>query len=128
MQMSVWKLAQSDLAGCRAHFLIVCGQCSTQSKTLPDPNNFGAKRSIQWFVKALLLQKQAQFDTVSKKAFNLPLFPCLNTASSPAQKILLLCIDFSRNGVLKQSTKGVEILNKSLSCWRLRFQITLQWR
>ena len=42
----------------------------------------------------------------------------LNAASSPAQKVLLLCIDFSRNGVLKQSTKGVETINKSLSHWR----------
>ena len=55
---------------------------------------------------------------ISKKAFNLPLLPCLNAASSPAQKVLLLCIDFSRNGVLKQSTKGVETINKSLSRWR----------
>ena len=71
------------------------------------------------------LQKKAQFDTVSKKAFNLHLLPCLNTASSPAQKVLLLCIDFSTNGVLKQSTKGVETLNKSLSGLRLRFRMTL---
>ena len=112
MQMSVWKLAQSNLAGHRARFLIVCGQCSTESKNLPEPNNFGAKRSIQWFVKAFLLQKQAQFDTISKKALNLPLLPCLNAASSPAQKVLLLCIDLSSNGVLKQSTKGVETLNQ----------------
>ena len=40
MQMSVWKLAQSNLAGHRACFLIgVCGQCSTNSKTLLGPNN-----------------------------------------------------------------------------------------
>ena len=53
-----------------------------------------------------------------QEGLHLPLLPCLNAASSLAQKVLLLCIDFSRNGVLKQSTKGVETLNKSLSCWR----------
>ena len=69
------------------------------------------------------LQKQAQFITVGKKAFNLPLLPCLNAASSPAQKVLLLCIDFSRNGVLKQSMKGVETLNKSLTEFRQPLQV-----
>ena len=40
MQMSVWKLAQSNLAGHRACFLIgVCGQCSPNSKNLLGPNN-----------------------------------------------------------------------------------------
>ena len=53
------------------------------------------------------LQKQAQFDTVSKKAFNFPLLPCLNTASSPAQKVFALYL-------LKQKW-GVETINKGCS-------------
>ena len=45
--------------------------------------------------KHFIIRSRLKFDTVSKKAFNLPLLPCLKTASSPAQKVLLLCIDFS---------------------------------
>ena len=65
--MSVWKLAQSNLAGRRARFLIgVCGQCSTISNDLPDPNNLVPRGQYNgYYVKALLLQKQAQFDTVA---------------------------------------------------------------
>ena len=66
--MSVWKLPQSNLGGHRARFLIgVCGQCSTGSKDLLDPNNLVPRGQYNGYVKALLLQKQAQFDTVSKK-------------------------------------------------------------
>ena len=91
MQMSVWKLPQSNLGGHRARFLIgICGQGSTDSKDLLDPNNLVPRGQYNGFVKALLLQKQAQFDTVSKKASKLPSLPCLNAASSPAQEVLAL--------------------------------------
>ena len=43
------------------------------------------------------------------------LFKC---CKQPGSKDLMLCIDFIRNGVLIQSSKGVETLNKSLSHWR----------
>ena len=78
MQMSVWKLPQSNLEGRRARFLIgVHGQCSTDSKDLLGPNNLLPRGQYNGYVKALLFQKQAQFDTVRKKASNLPLLPCL---------------------------------------------------
>ena len=103
--MSVWKLEQNNLAGRRARFLIgVCGQCSTNRKDLLGSKQFGAKRSIQWLCQSTSFQKQAQFDTVSKKASNLPLLPCLNAASSPAQKVFAL-YGLQQEWVLKQSTK-----------------------
>ena len=57
--MSVWKLAQSNLAGRRARFLIgVCGQCSTNSKDLLDPNNLVPRGQYNGYAKALLKKER----------------------------------------------------------------------
>ena len=113
---SLWKEAyHKDIAS-----LLSLGCCNfrpTDSKPGPDYQFVKLTMIYEMVCKSTSLQKQAQFDTVSNKAFNLPLLPCLNAASSPAQKVVMLCTDFSRNAVLKQSTNGmleIEILNHSL--------------
>ena len=83
MQMSVWKLAQSNLAGRRACFLIgVCGQCSTNSKNLLGPKQFGAKRSIQRFVKALLCRSSLHHKHEGLQPSLVALLECCKQPSS----------------------------------------------
>ena len=72
------EAVQSDLTGHSARFLMVYGICSTCklsracSKQLCLPRGQYNSWSKHFFFRSWL-----QFDTVSKKAFNLPLLPCL---------------------------------------------------
>ena len=90
--MSVWKLAQSNLAGRRARFLIgVCGQCSTNSKDLLGPNNLVPRGQYNGYVKA----EAGSIQHRKQEGLQPSLVALFNAASSSAQKVLLLCIDFS---------------------------------
>ena len=57
------------------------------------------------------LQEQAQLDTVRKKASHLPLLPCSNAASSPAQKVFNFVLTLAEMCV-ETINQGVDILNK----------------
>ena len=50
---------------------------------------------MQYFVKALLCRSWLKFDTVSKKAFNLPLLACLKLQAGWLKRFYCICIGFS---------------------------------
>ena len=107
--MSVWKLAQSNLAGHRAHFLIgVCGQCSTISTDLLDPNNLVPRGQYNGYVKALLLQKQAQFDTVRLQPSLVALF---KRCKQPGSRGFGFVLTSAEKGV-ETINQGVELVNR----------------
>ena len=89
--MSVWKLPQSNLGGRRARFLIgVRGQCSTDSKDLLSPNNFVAKRSIQWLCQSTSFSEAGSIRHRKKEGLQPSLIALFNAASSPALEVLTL--------------------------------------
>ena len=76
MQMSVWKLAQSTLAGV-GNIAQIAKICLVQTIWFQEVNTMVMSKNF--------FSEQAQFHTISKKASNRPLMPCSNAASSMAQ-------------------------------------------
>ena len=77
MHVSVCEADQSNLAGHSALFLMVYEICSTCNLFQGLIQTLLARGQYNSLVKALLFRSWLQFDTVSKKAFNLPLLPLL---------------------------------------------------
>ena len=110
--MSVWKLAQSNVAGCRARFLIgVCGQCSTISKDLLDPNNLVPRGQYNGYVKALLLQKHAQFRHRKQESLQPSLVALFKRCKQTGSRGFGFVRTSAEKGV-ETINQGVELVNR----------------
>ena len=109
--MSVWKLAQSNLAGHRARFLIgVCGQCSTNSKDLLGPKQFGAKRSIQWLCQSTS-SEAGSIRHHKQEGLQPSLVALSKRCKQPGSKGFCFLLTSAGMGV-ETINQGVEILNR----------------
>ena len=102
--MSVWKLAQSNLAGHRACFLIgMCGQCSTNSKDLFGPKQFGAKRAIQWLWRSTSSSEAGSTRQCKQEGLQPSLIALSKSCKQPGFGF-----------VLTSAEKGVETINQGV--------------
>ena len=89
------EAVQSDLTGHSARFLMVYGICSTGKLFRACSKQLCCQEVNTIVGQSTSLQKLAYIRHCKQEGLKPSLVALFNAASSPAQKVLLLCIDFS---------------------------------